>query len=71
MNDMFLPQVRGFGDIIGWFIRIVIYDIIVTGISDVLGVPRMVALLIFLGILLGISVVGYVLKQRASPGADE
>lgn len=61
----------GLGGIIGWFIRIVIYDIIVTTISEVLGVPRLVALFIFLGILLGIGLVGYIMKQRMSPGAED
>lgn len=62
---------RGFGGIIIWFIRIVIYDICVTGISDVLGVSRMVALFIFLGILGVISFVGYLVQQRMSPGVEE
>ncbi len=47
----------GIGSIIGWFIRIVIYDICITGISDILGVSRMVALFIFLGILAVIALV--------------
>ncbi len=71
MNELLKPQVRGLGDIVGWFIRVVIYDIVVTTISEVLGVPRLVALFIFLGILLAISAVGYVVKQRVSPGADD
>ncbi|MGL4512510.1 MAG: hypothetical protein ACRCT8_05415 [Lacipirellulaceae bacterium] len=69
-----VPHARrgGFiGDMVGWFIRIVIYDICVTGISDLLGVSRMVALFIFLGLLIAISVGGYLLKQKYSPGADE
>lgn len=61
----------GLGGIIGWFIRVVIYDIIVTTIAEVLGVPRLVALLIFLGILLGIGLVGYIMKQRMSPAAED
>lgn len=61
----------GFGRLIGWFIRIVIYDICITGISDVFGVSRMVALFIFLGILAAISFGGYVLKQRVSPGVED
>lgn len=71
MTPSDLVQIRGLGDIVGWFIRVVIYDIIVTSISDILGVPRIVALFIFLGILLAISAVGYVMKQRTSPGADD
>ena len=66
-----LQQARGLGDIVGWFIRVVIYDIIVTSISDLLGVPRIVALFIFLGILLAISAGGYILRQRTAGGADE
>jgi len=61
----------GFGSIIGWFIRIVIYDICITGISDILGVSRMVALFIFLGILGVIAFVGYLLKQRMAPGVED
>jgi hypothetical protein len=60
----------GFGAIIGWFIRVVIYDICITGISDILGVPRMVALFIFLGILAVIAFAGYVLKQKYAPGVE-
>jgi len=61
----------GFGRIVGWFIRVVIYDICITGISDILGVPRMVALFIFLGILGVVAFVGYLLKQRMSPGVED
>ncbi len=70
----YMPLARrgGFiGEMVGWFIRIVIYDICITGISDIFGVPRMVALFIFLGILLAISVGGYILKQRMSPGVED
>ncbi len=61
----------GFGAIIGWFIRVVIYDICITGISDILGVPRMVALFIFLGILGVIAFGGYMMKQRMAPGVED
>lgn len=61
----------GLGAIIGWFIRVVIYDICITGISDILGVPRMVALFIFLGILGLIALGGYILKQRVAPGVED
>ncbi len=61
----------GFGSIIGWFIRIVIYDICITGISELLGVPRIVALFIFLGILAVIAFGGYILKQRMAPGVED
>ena len=61
----------GFGAIVGWFIRIVIYDICITGISDLLHVPRMVALFIFLGILGVIAFVGYLMKQKFASGVDD
>lgn len=54
----------GIGRIVGWFIRIVIYDICITGISDILGVSRMVALFIFLGILGLIAFGGYLLRSK-------
>jgi len=52
-------------------IRVVIYDICITTISEVLGVPRFVALLIFLGILAAISVGGYYLRQRNASGFED
>jgi hypothetical protein len=61
----------GLGGIIRWFIMVVIYDIIVTTIAEVLGVPRIVALFIFLGLLLAIAFVGYVMKQKMSPAAED
>ncbi|WP_442505787.1 hypothetical protein SH528x_004594 [Novipirellula sp. SH528] len=62
----------GLGGLVGWFIRIVIYDICITGISDILGVSRMVALFIFLGILGVIAFVGYLLRNKyASDTADD
>ncbi|MBX3423979.1 MAG: hypothetical protein KF752_20670 [Pirellulaceae bacterium] len=61
----------GLGSIIGWFVRIVIYDICITGISDILGVPRMVALFIFLGIMGLVAFGGYIMKQRMSPGVED
>ncbi len=61
----------GLGNIVSFFIRVVIYDICVTSISEIFGVSRMVALFIFLGILIAISVGGYILKQRMSPGVDD
>ena len=60
----------GFGGIVRWFIQIVIYDICVTTISEVLGVSRLVALFIFLGILLLISFVGYMMRKKMSSSAD-
>lgn len=71
MRPSELLRVGGFGDIIGWFIRVIIYDIIVTSISEIFGVPRLVALFIFLGILLAISAGGYILKQRSGQNADD
>ncbi len=73
MSSLFLLGRRGggLGAIVGWFIRVVIYDICITGIADILGVSRMVALFIFLGILGVISLVGYILKQRVAPGLDD
>jgi hypothetical protein len=62
---------RGIGELISFFIRVVIYDICITGISDILGVSRMVALFIFLGILMLIAFGGYVLRQKYSSGADD
>ena len=61
----------GLGGIVSWFIRIVIYDICITGISEILGVPRVVALFIFLGILAAIAFGGYIMKQRIAPGIEE
>ncbi|MCO8121791.1 hypothetical protein NHH03_08585 [Stieleria sp. TO1_6] len=61
----------GIGRIVGWFIRIVIYDICITGISDLLGVSRMVALFIFLGILGVIAFVGYLLRNKYATGVEE
>ncbi|TWU26234.1 hypothetical protein Pla52o_00870 [Novipirellula galeiformis] len=61
----------GLGGMVGWFIRIVIYDICITGISDVFGVSRMVALFIFLGILGLISLGGYLLRNKYATGAAD
>jgi hypothetical protein len=73
MDFFFLLAAKGggFGQIIGWFIRVVIYDICITGISDVLHVPRMVALLIFLGILGVIAFFGYMVKQRSAGDVED
>lgn len=67
------PQARrgGLGGIVSWFIRIVIYDIIVTSIAEIFGIPRLYALFIFLGGLVAIGVVGYLLKQKYSPGVED
>ena len=69
---MFAARGGGFiGNMIGWFIRVVIYDICISTIQEVLGVSRFVALLIFLGILAAIAVGGYFLKQRVAPGIED
>ena len=60
----------GIGGIVRWFIQIVIYDICITGIQDILGVSRMVALFIFLGIMLAIAFFGYMLRKKMSGHAD-
>ncbi len=69
-----VPSVRrggGFiGEMIRWFIMVAIYDICIGGIADILDVSRMVACFIFLGILLSISFIGYLVRQRMSPSAD-
>jgi hypothetical protein len=62
---------RGFmGEMVGWFIRIVIYDICVTTIQEVFGVSRFAAIFIFLGILLLIAFGGYVFKQKMAKPVD-
>jgi hypothetical protein len=62
---------RGGSGIIGWLIRVVIYDICITSIAEIFGVSRMIALFIFLGILAAISFVGYLMKQKMSPGVED
>lgn len=59
------------GGILQFFFRVIIYDICITGIANILGVNRMIALFIFLGIIIGISIVGYILKQKMSPGIGD
>jgi len=61
----------GMGGMVSWLIRVVIYDICVTSISEILGVSRLVALFIFLGLLGLVSFAGYILKQKMSPGVDD
>lgn len=70
-NGAFQARKGFFGELIGWFIRVVIYDICVTTIQEVLGVNRLVAIFIFLGVLLLISFGGYVMKQKMSKQVDE
>lgn len=71
MQSSILFARRGVGRLVSWFIRIVIYDICITGISDLLGVSRMVALFIFLGILAAIAFLAYVLKQKVAQGVED
>jgi cell division protein FtsX len=59
------------GGIVSWFIRVVIYDICVSTIQEVTGVSRMVALFIFLGIMLVIGFIGYMIKQRSGASLDD
>jgi hypothetical protein len=70
-NGLLLGARGGIGSIVAWFVRIVIYDICITGIVEIFGVSRMVALFIFLGILAVIAFGGYILKQRLSPGIED
>ena len=60
----------GLGEIFRWFFRILIYDIIVTSIAEVLGVSRLVALFIFLGGMLIVGAIGYIMKQKYSPDIE-
>lgn len=75
MNSLFSPfsllARGGLSGIISWFFRIVIYDICITGIQEALGVPRFVALFIFLGILAVIAFGGYLLRQRMASGVED
>jgi len=59
------------GEMVRWFIMVAIYDIAITGLSEVLGVSRLVAVFIFLGILFLIGFAGYVMRQNASAHADD
>ncbi len=61
----------GIGRLVSWLIRVVIYDICITTIAEVLGVSRLVALFIFLGILTVVATVGYVFKQKYAPGVED
>jgi hypothetical protein len=69
------PQARrggGFiGEMIRWFIMVAIYDICIGAIATTLGVSRLVACFIFLGILGVISFAGYIIRQKSSPLADQ
>ena len=69
-HSLFLAR-GGLGEIFRWFFRVLIYDIIVTSIAEFFGIPRIVALFIFLGIMIVIGVIGYFVKQRMSPSIDD
>ena len=56
---------------IRWFIMVAIYDICIGTLAEVLGVSRLVACFIFLGILLAISGIGYVMRQKMSTPVDQ
>lgn len=58
------------GEMIRWFIMVAIYDICIGAIASVFGVSRLVACFIFLGVLLLISFIGYIVRQKMSPPAD-
>lgn len=71
LPTLFAARGGGLGPIIQWFIRVVIYDICVTTIAEVLGVSRLVALFIFLGLLFAVGGVAYVVRNRMSSQADD
>ncbi|MCI0540915.1 MAG: hypothetical protein L0Z50_37415 [Verrucomicrobiales bacterium] len=76
MNNLIpLPSARrggGFiGDMIRWFIMVAIYDICIGTIASVLGVSRLVACFIFIGVLLVIGFISYVVRQKMSSPADQ
>ena len=59
------------GQMIRWFIMVAIYDICIGTIANVLGVSRLVAVFIFLGILLLITFIGFIVRQKMAPPADQ
>lgn len=59
------------GQMIRWLIMVAIYDICIGTIASVLGVSRFAACFIFIGILLLISGVGYIVRQKMSPPVDQ
>lgn len=58
-------------EMIRWFIMVAIYDICIGTIANVLGVSRIVACFIFLGILGIIAFIGYIVRQKMAPPADQ
>lgn len=71
-NSNFTAKRRGgfVGRMVGWFIRVVIYDICITTIQQVLGVSRFTALFIFLGIVGAIAFGGYMMRRRSSASLE-
>jgi hypothetical protein len=59
------------GNLIRWFIMVAIYDICIGTIATTLGVSRLVACFIFLGVLGVISFAGYMIRQKTAPQADQ
>jgi ABC-type Mn2+/Zn2+ transport system permease subunit len=53
------------------FIQIVIYQICIGFIMEIFGVNQWVAMFIFLGILLGLGLVTYIIRQRMAPGVED
>jgi hypothetical protein len=73
-TSLFRPQSRRggfFGEMIRWFIMVAIYDICIGTIAQVFGISRMVACFVFLGGLLAVGFVGYIVRQKMSPPADQ
>ncbi len=71
---MLFAQRRGggfIGDMIRFFIQIIIYQICLEFIMQIFGVSRFVAMFIFLAILLVIIFGGYMMRQRWATGADD
>ena len=58
-------------EMIRWFIMVAIYDICIGAIANVLGVSRLVAVFIFLGILLVVTFIGYIIRQKMAAPADQ
>jgi hypothetical protein len=75
--NLLRPQARRGGggsfisNMIRWFIMVAIYDICIGTIATTFGISRMAACFIFLGVLLAISFVGYIIRQRMSPQVDQ
>jgi hypothetical protein len=59
------------GQMIRWFIMVAIYDICIGTIASVLGVSRLVACFIFIGILLLISLAGFLIRKKMARPVDQ